>query len=586
MESPKVFICYAREDAEIAKRLYNDLKSLGIDTWIDTVDLLPGEKWEEKIFKVINKDSDYFIALLSNKAISSEGFFHKELKKATERLEGFPESKIFIIPIRIDDCTSYNETLKSLHRVDLFPSYEDGFWNILRVLAPDRFVNREDELRQTCGKNSISRILFEAPAGYGKTKLLRAVGAKLYEEGWVCIYLEIPKEICSAIEIGRIITEKVGSANNIFNDLNSFGNKIADLLKERVKSKQAPGAVLLIDNIERMKQEEFETFMNYFFAVIQHYPEIKIYFASRIISSLWNERIKGFFKTIFLSPFQYHYVRETIQLCNPTIKECDSNAAYLMQITGGHPGCISQIIESFDFDKESVEESFNNNQDSYKKIILPIIHEIRQSFPESLRNIVEALSVFRRYDFRLLKKILSSGIIEYPYGADKLERELTTACLMRRNIGFIQDDVVRRLLSVRLQWENSEQFLYLCKNAAEMYEQDLQSRISGLELIVVEGIYQELRLAFYQQEDTLTARKQLRDTFFSDSGILKKYLDILNSKPENHDMIANFIGFLEEEKNPDWEFQFAVNFFLRHEQYNNEPYTMLIARVKEFFNWK
>ncbi len=196
------------------------------------------------------------------------------------------------------------------------------------------------------------------------------------------------------------------------------------------------------------------------------------------------------------------------------------------------------------------------------------------------------LSVFRRYDFRLLKKILNSGIIKYAYGADKLERELTTGCPVRRNIGFIQDDIVRRLLSVRLQWENSELFLYLCKKAAEIYEQDLASRISGIELIVIEGIYQELRIAFYQEEQTPAARERLRQKFFSDGGILNKYLTILGSKPENHDIIANFIGLLEEEKNPDWEFQFAVNFFLRHEQYNNEPYTMMISRVKEFFNWK
>ncbi len=555
---------------------------------------MAGENWEQKIIKII-KNSDYFIALLSDKAISSEGFFHKELKKAIERLERFPESKIFIIPIRIDDCASDNEILNSLHRVDLFPSYEKGLGKIIRVLAPESlsckddqssFVNREDELRLTCGKNAISRILFEAPIGYGKTKLLKAVGTRLYQEGWVCIYLEIPKDLCSAIEISHILAEKVGISDKIFNDLKSLGYEIAKFLESR--GEQSSGIVLLIDNIERMKQEEFEIFTTYFLNQIQQDAKIKIYFASRIISSLWNERIKSFFKkTIFLSPFQYLYVRETVtKLCDPNVKEYDSNAAYLMQITGGHPGCIAQIIESFDLNNESVEESFNKNPDSYKNIILPVINEIRQSVPELLRDIADMLSVFRRYDFRLLKKILNSGIIEYPYGADKLERELTTACLVRRNIGFIQDDIVRRLLSLRLQWENPDHFLDLCRKAAEIYEQDLENRISGLELIVIEGIYQELRLAFYQQEQALAARKQLREAFFSDSGILKKYLDILNCKPEKQDIIANFIGLLEEEKNPDWEFQFAVNFFLRHEQYNNEPYTMLIARVKEFFNWK
>jgi len=38
MIPPKVFICYAREDAEIAKKLYDDLVLWGIKPWIDTED--------------------------------------------------------------------------------------------------------------------------------------------------------------------------------------------------------------------------------------------------------------------------------------------------------------------------------------------------------------------------------------------------------------------------------------------------------------------------------------------------------------------------------------------------------------------
>ena len=42
----KVFICYAREDMAIAKRLYRDLRRPGIRPWMDTEDLHPGQQWK------------------------------------------------------------------------------------------------------------------------------------------------------------------------------------------------------------------------------------------------------------------------------------------------------------------------------------------------------------------------------------------------------------------------------------------------------------------------------------------------------------------------------------------------------------
>jgi TIR domain len=40
-----VFISYVREDQPTAIRLYQDLKSLGADPWIDKYDLVGGQGW-------------------------------------------------------------------------------------------------------------------------------------------------------------------------------------------------------------------------------------------------------------------------------------------------------------------------------------------------------------------------------------------------------------------------------------------------------------------------------------------------------------------------------------------------------------
>ena len=50
MDSEKtIFISYANEDSEIAKKLYYDLKKEGFIPWIDFEDLKPGQNWKDAI---------------------------------------------------------------------------------------------------------------------------------------------------------------------------------------------------------------------------------------------------------------------------------------------------------------------------------------------------------------------------------------------------------------------------------------------------------------------------------------------------------------------------------------------------------
>ncbi|MCP4350818.1 MAG: TIR domain-containing protein [Desulfobacterales bacterium] len=137
MRQVKVFISYAREDIEVAERLYSDLKNAGVEPWIDEKDLLPGQNWELTVTNTI-KESSFFLALLSENSVSKRGFVQQELKIALTFLDRSSPTDIFIIPVRLNKCEPVDERLQALHRVDLFPSYKDGFEKILRVLAPRR----------------------------------------------------------------------------------------------------------------------------------------------------------------------------------------------------------------------------------------------------------------------------------------------------------------------------------------------------------------------------------------------------------------------------------------------------------------
>ncbi|NJL60111.1 MAG: toll/interleukin-1 receptor domain-containing protein [Desulfobacteraceae bacterium] len=133
----KVFISYAREDIETAGKLYHDLKQAGISPWMDKEDILIGENWKVAIRQAM-KESSYFLALLSSNSLSKQGYVQKELKMALDILSEMPPSGIFLLPVRLDDCHPLDERLQDINWGDLFPSYEEGFQKILRVLSQDR----------------------------------------------------------------------------------------------------------------------------------------------------------------------------------------------------------------------------------------------------------------------------------------------------------------------------------------------------------------------------------------------------------------------------------------------------------------
>ncbi len=133
---PQVFICYAREDYAIAERLYHDLQRAGVKPWLDEEVLLPGQNWKRMI-KQAMKQSSYILALLSSHSVSKTGYVQKELKEALDLLDQQAPSKIFIIPVRIDECEPDDERLQELHWVNLFSDYKEGLRQILGVLLPD-----------------------------------------------------------------------------------------------------------------------------------------------------------------------------------------------------------------------------------------------------------------------------------------------------------------------------------------------------------------------------------------------------------------------------------------------------------------
>jgi hypothetical protein len=257
-------------------------------------------------------------------------------------------------------------------------------------------------------------------------------------------------------------------------------------------------------------------------------------------------------------------------------------AAHLMHVTGGHPRCISETLPLKE-SMQSVEEHFASHHETYRHVVLPIIIEVRSSIPEHLQDIFDRLSVFRRYNVRLLRSMIETGVIGYSNGAVKLEQELTSTYLVNRRYKFIQDEIVRRLLAIRLRWTDPDLFLWLCERARNIYRSDLDGMNTDPEDIMIEAMYQELQLAYYQSKQDPEAREQLRQTFLGENGVVSQYIQVLAAKSnlDDVDIKLNLKDMLAGNSN-DWEFRFAVNFFLRSDHYTNEPFETMMHYIDQF----
>lgn len=130
----KIFLSYAHEDLDAARRLYEILDSMpAVRVWFDKEALLPGQTWAREIRAAI-AEADFFVLLLSERSTGKKGFYQREVRAALDVLQELPEGKVFLIPARLDDCRVHFESLAPIKYVDLFPNFSAGVTRILRSI--------------------------------------------------------------------------------------------------------------------------------------------------------------------------------------------------------------------------------------------------------------------------------------------------------------------------------------------------------------------------------------------------------------------------------------------------------------------
>jgi hypothetical protein len=132
-EEDTIFISYAREDSDAARKLYSALKNSGLKPWLDKESIMAGQNWKNAINNGI-KNSRYFIPIFSSNSVEKRGYVQKEFKYALDVFDEYSESQIYVIPVRLDDCSVPYEKLEDINYVDLFPSWEEGIKRILEAM--------------------------------------------------------------------------------------------------------------------------------------------------------------------------------------------------------------------------------------------------------------------------------------------------------------------------------------------------------------------------------------------------------------------------------------------------------------------
>lgn len=128
----RVFLSHGNYDKPVVHRLYERLiREEWIDPWLDEVNLLPGQDRTSELDKVL-KSTDVALICLSKQSLEQEGSFQREIRSVVDIAKEKPESSIFIIPIRLNDC-DMPQPLHAMQYVDLFASAEDKEHAYLRI---------------------------------------------------------------------------------------------------------------------------------------------------------------------------------------------------------------------------------------------------------------------------------------------------------------------------------------------------------------------------------------------------------------------------------------------------------------------
>ena len=137
--SRPIFLSYASQDKEAARRICEALRAANIEVFFDQSELRGGDAWDHKIRTQI-RDCELFLPIISkNTQARAEGYFRLEWRLAEQRTHLMGRRRAFLVPICIDDTREVD--------ADVPDSFSESQWTRLAGGKPSReFVERIQSL--------------------------------------------------------------------------------------------------------------------------------------------------------------------------------------------------------------------------------------------------------------------------------------------------------------------------------------------------------------------------------------------------------------------------------------------------------
>jgi TolB-like protein/Flp pilus assembly protein TadD len=134
-----IFLSYASQDAEAAKRIADALRAAGVEVWFDQNELVGGDAWDAKIRGQIASCALFLPIISANTQARLEGYFRREWKQAAARTQDMADEKTFLLPVVIDDTRDAHAKVP--------PEFKAVQWTRLTAgETPPAFVSRVKKL--------------------------------------------------------------------------------------------------------------------------------------------------------------------------------------------------------------------------------------------------------------------------------------------------------------------------------------------------------------------------------------------------------------------------------------------------------